>query len=278
MTSVIVSHDMELTAFVKSSRVPDSIYKHLLSSGRVDSTSGLINVLALCKSMCMEDRSSQNSYYHVELAVLNLKDYVSAENVMQETGVTNSELIAFIIEQLTLLHTKKLGRRYSTKLIMTAFLWKLTSTALYKKLKKMFFLPSINYLTKLCANLNVEPKRLDLSYLAERTSTLTQQERIVTLMIDEIYTASRIEYSNGSFIGLTDEGLPAKTVLAFMVQSIKSKYKDVVCLVPISKLDTATLRSWFDRVMISIDEFLLVSAISVDNHVCNRWDTCSMVH
>ena len=92
------------------------------------------------------------------------------------------------------------------------------------------------------------------------------------------FTASRIEYSNGSFIGLTDDGLPAKTILAFMVQSIRSKYKDVVCLVPISKLDTAILRAWFDRVMISIDEFLLVSAISVDNHVCNRWDKYSIVH
>ena len=91
-------------------------------------------------------------------------------------------------------------------------------------------------------------------------------------------TASRIEYRNGSFIGLTDEGLPAKTILAFMVQSIRSKYKDVVFLVPISKLDTASLRAWFDRVMISIDEFLLVSAISVDNLVCNRWDTCSIVY
>ena len=97
-------------------------------------------------------------------------------------------------------------------------------------------------------------------------------------MIDEIYTASHIEYSNGSFIGLTDDGLPAKTILAFMVQSIRSKYKDVVCLVRISKLDTASLRAWFDRVMISVDEFLLVSAISVDNHVCNRWDKYNIDH
>ena len=97
-------------------------------------------------------------------------------------------------------------------------------------------------------------------------------------MIDEIYTASGMEYSNGSFIGLTDEGLPAKTVLAFMVQSIHSKCRDVLSLVSISKLDTATLRVLFDSVMISVDEFLLVSAISVDNHVCNRWDTCSIVH
>ena len=78
---------MELAAFFKSSRVPDCIYKHLLSSKHVDSASGLTNVLALCKSMCMEDEPSQNGNYYVELAVSNLKDYVSAENVLQETGM-----------------------------------------------------------------------------------------------------------------------------------------------------------------------------------------------
>ena len=94
-------------------------------------------------------------------------------------------------------------------------------------------------------------------------------------MIDEIYTASRVEYSNGSFIGLTEEGVPAKTVLAFMVQSMRSNYKDVVCLVPVNKLDTAILRRWFDTVMTAIDELMLVLAVSVDNHVCNRYYTLS---
>ena len=91
LASVIVSHNMELTAFFKSSRVPDCIYKHLLSSKRVDSASGLTNVLALCKSMCMGDIPTQKNNYYVELAVSNLKDYVSAENVLQETGMKGIE-------------------------------------------------------------------------------------------------------------------------------------------------------------------------------------------
>ena len=94
-------------------------------------------------------------------------------------------------------------------------------------------------------------------------------------MIDEIYTACRVEYSNGSFIGLTEEGVPAKTVLAFMVQSMRSNYKDVVCLVPVNKLDTAILRRWFDTVMTAIFEVMLVLTVSVDNHVCNRYYTLS---
>ena len=82
---------MELTAFFKSSRVPDCIYKHSLSSKRVNSASGLTNVLALCKCMCMGDIPNQKNNYYDELAVSNLKDYVSAENVLQETGMKGIE-------------------------------------------------------------------------------------------------------------------------------------------------------------------------------------------
>ena len=89
-------------------------------------------------------------------------------------------------------------------------------------------------------------------------------------MIVEVYTAQRIECNNGSFVGLTESGDPAKTVLTFMVQSTCSKYKDVVCLVPVKRLDTNLLRRWFDKIMQALNEFFFVVAICTDNHVCNR--------
>ena len=67
--------------------------------------------------------------------------------------------------------------------------------------------------------------------------------------------AQRVEYSNGSFVRLTDDGVPAKTVLAFMVQCICGKYKDVVCLIPVNKLNTDTLSHWFNRVLKAISSF-----------------------
>ena len=61
-----------------------------------------------------------------------------------------------------------------------------------------------------------------------------------------------------------------KAVLTFMVQSIYGKYKDVVCLIPINKLNTALLREWFFKVMKGINDCFQVLAVSADNHVCNR--------
>ena len=155
-------------------------------------------------------------------------------------------------------------------MITTAFLWQLTSCSLYKKLRDLFILPSLSRLRAYSSCLSVKAGTLDISYLKQRTEELNEKERLVTLMIDEVYTAKQIEYANGSFVGLTESGEPAKTVLAFMVQSSCSKFKDVVCLVPVNKLDSTKLKTWFNIIMDALRDMFCIVAISVDNHVCNR--------
>ena len=91
----------------------------------------------------------------------------------------------------------------------------------------------------------------------------------MTLMIDEVYIAERVEYCNGPFIGITESGTPAKTVLGFMIQSIHCHYKEVVCLIPISTLDTMTLHSWFNKVLKALGSIFHVVAVSADNHIRN---------
>ena len=70
-------------------------------------------------------------------------------------------------------------------------------------------------------------------------------------MINEVYTAQRIEYSNGYFVGLTEEDKGAKTVFTFMILSVPHKYKDVVCLLPVNQLGTEFLKKWFDKVVVA---------------------------
>ena len=94
--------------------------------------------------------------------------------------------------------------------------------------------------------MTAKAKEVDLNYLRERATGLKEHERIVTLMVDEEYPAQRIEYTNGSFTGLTEEGRPAKTVLAFMVQSLFDKYKDgsLQPLLDHAKVNTKTLNGF----------------------------------
>ena len=48
LASVLVYDNLELDAFVKSSRVPSSMYEHLLSLKCIKTTSDLTNILAFC--------------------------------------------------------------------------------------------------------------------------------------------------------------------------------------------------------------------------------------
>ena len=212
---------------------------------------------------------SDKSSAYLFLALSFLEEYVALEsrNTSSESSLA---LVKFIVEQLSLMNIPKHKRRYSSSLITTAFLWQLTSSSLYKKLRSLLVLPSISSLQKLSMGMTVQGGTLDTNYLRSRVAEVPEQKRIVVLMLDEVYTAQRVEYTNGSFIGVTEEGASAKTVLTFMIQSVKGKYKDVVCLIPIHKLSTALLRKWFDLVTSALNDLFLVVDISADNHVCNR--------
>ena len=78
-------------------------------------------------------------------------------------------------------------------------------------------LPSITHLRQYLAGMLVDTCHLDTSYLSIQRNDLLDHCGTVVLMIDEIYTAQRVEYSNGSFVGLTEEGMPSKTVLTFII-------------------------------------------------------------
>ena len=103
-----------------------------------------------------------------------------------------------------------------------------------------------------------------------RTANFSEGEKAVILLIDEVYTTNHAEYQNGTFVGLTEDGACAQTVLTFMVQSVCQSYKDVVSLAPVEKFEMNILHCWFDRVMKCLDKIFLVIAVFVNNHICDQ--------
>ena len=99
----------------------------------------------------------------------------------------------------------------------------------------------------------------------------------MVLMIYKVYTAQCIEYSYGNFVGQTEKGKRAKTILTFIIQSVSYKYNDVVCLLPVNQFDLEFLKKWFDKVMVDHNGLFFVVAVSVHNHVCNRYATCMLL-
>ena len=78
-----------------------------------------------------------------------------------------------------------------------------------------------------------------MQYLKQKTVNFSAGEKSVTLLIDKMYTANRVEYQNGTSVGLTEDDACAQTVLTFINLS---KLQRLVCLVPVKKLVHITLQ------------------------------------
>ena len=56
-----------------------------------------------------------------------------------------------------------------------------------------------------------------------------------------------------------------------MVAITCCKYKDIVCLVSVNKLNITLFRSCFDKNIDVLEQTFYIIVVSVDNHICNRY-------
>ena len=212
LSSVVVTEDLIVKPFVLSTPLPSSSFCYIIARTKLSNTSQLLNILALCVSLSQMD-SSINSKVFISTAINCFEMFLSTR--LDENNLNQNEqfLLQFILEQLQLISISKTNRRYSVSMLKTCFLWQLTSTFLYEKLCNFLLLPSRSRLRQLSSPINVDSYTIYLNYLKARIAELTPKERVFVFLIDEVYTAQRIEYSDGSFISLTTEGKPAKLYL-----------------------------------------------------------------
>ena len=103
-----------------------------------------------------------------------------------------------------------------------------------------------------------------------RIQGLSSRERIVVVILDEIYCAQRMEYIGGQFFGMKD-GKSIKTLLVFMIKSVAGAYMDVVAHYPVSNLDSNMLEEAAKEVMKTLHEIGFEALIlSLDNAAPNR--------
>ena len=231
--------------------------------------SDVCNILACMKSW-VEVKAANSAELLIHIASDILKSVLDNNN---DSDVSEcAELIRFLVEQVNICFMKPSARHYSPQLIMNSFLWNMTSPRLYTKLQEFFYLPTQRRLRQLSCDLTVKQDCINLDYLQNRLASIAQEHRICLLLIDEIYTAKKIEYTNGSFVGVTEDGEVAKTVLAFLIQSVCCKYRDIVILVPTDCLTSEVLKIQFNKVMSALAEIkdLFVCGVSTDNAAVNR--------
>ena len=264
--SVLIAESLAVSVFIKHVKIRVAEFQDFIHDGKLRSSHDLVNLLAAIKSRAASFHTDPCNLEHF---LKKIEDFEGYENPEQELKV------AFALEQLNLALKPKMGRRYSPDMLSCALQWMKTSPALYRQLldEGLLTLPSVNHLQKISTALNVETGELSestLNYLRLRIKKLNDWERNCILIVDEIYSAQRVEYSNGRFFGQKN-GEPTKTMLGLMIKSVAGKYSDMIALVPQTKLNSEVLKSEFDKVFeaTTVVGFHMVATLA-DNHRINR--------
>eukprot|EP01135_Chromosphaera_perkinsii_P009616 Nk52_evm66s1810 gene=Nk52_evmTU66s1810 len=192
----------------------------------------------------------------------------------------------YMKELILLLGPSFRARRFSREIQARCYLVYSISPSAYRALWQgnMAVLPSPSTMERLSqtytSNSVVGMTQQNLDYLKCRLAKLTNpKDKVVNLMLDEVYVKQCLEYSGGHIIGCTsnksNELELAKTVLTFMIESPLGSFKDVVAMFPRSDLSTSSLVPILLKVLHQLfDIGFDVRLVTSDNHSVNA----SMIH
>ena len=214
--------DLEVSVFYKEQLLPAFLYNHIMPLSKVTLLSQISNLMAFAKNF-QTTKPVMKENMKSKLAAL-LEEHLAQSDDDQEI-----HLLKFVLEQLELMMQNKHCRRYSTDLLMLAYIIHSTCARAYERLldEQVLMLPSVKTFKKITMNLNKRTGINDLKYLKLRYSQLKSFDHNVLLMIDEIYLSKRVEATRGQIYGLTESCEVATTASCFMIKSFSSGYKDM---------------------------------------------------
>ena len=124
--SLKIKEDMQFSMYCNEVEVNPSKVAHLCKNKKVNSCSGVVNILVYLKNLS-EDKASK---------LTNTVEYCTTilEKIVPDLEEEVSKKVGFLNEQLKLAIKNKFGRIYSPGLLACTAIWKNISPALYKQL------------------------------------------------------------------------------------------------------------------------------------------------
>ena len=266
--SLVITEDLQCSMWSNEVKIPQAKFNHLFTNNKVSLLSSVLEILVRLKDISEENEkvaTPNNTIEHCSELLIEI-----TPDLDEETG----KKISFLIEQLKLSIVHKNARRYSSNLLCMSVLWDCASPALYKQISQEGVLttPTPKHVQRLKVPFSAESGMTESNkrYLQTRFNSLSDREKVVNLILDEVYSAKKVEYQNGKFYGYENQTV-TKTLLGFMIKSVGGKFMDIVCLFPIDQLNADILHSMWKNVLKEISDigFDVVSN-TLDGHSSNR--------
>ena len=216
----------------------------------------------------------------IQVLIGGLQDICSSDKLEETDEDEDSPLkgrLQFLIEQLQLLFSS--AKRYSCETLLWAFQTFTSAPQTYSLIRSTFLtLPHPSYLKKIMSVFNIDSGLKNESgheeYLKQKCQKLSQAERTVILMVDEIHVSNQMSYKQGRLVGtavncsvISD----ASTAQVFMISSLMCKSKDVVAIIPVKNLTASLLQDMILKVLEILNNigYSVICVIS-DNNRVNR--------
>ena len=227
--SLVLVESMSFSMWVDNVEVPANDILRSLGVNKVTGCTELVKILTHLK----EHVSGNHVDNYVNMCITILTRLLETVENPKCRGK-----LEFLIEQLKLFGKKPHQKRYSPSLLAMSVLWENARANLYRQIvsEGVLSLPSPKYIKELSGSLSFGTGLPEgtVNYLRKRLESLCPRERLVALLIDEVYTCQQVEYSNGKFYGYENSEV-TKTLLCFMIKGIASRYGDMVAMVPLTK-------------------------------------------
>lgn len=273
--SMCIQQDFSVILSVKKENIPQTkIPKKLWLVRTVRTLEELLKFL--------EDKLKSYAYDELDVIDACINKLCSIENECEDTSILEEgkcNYLTFIIEQLKLYKVKPNFRRYSGETMLIAVSLFIQSSAAYFCLYKSntIFLPHPRNIKKIICKISLTDTDLSgsIKYLKTKLELLKSYEFLVNVHIDEVYINAQIQFKGGRIFGRSENSENsskiAKTAQVFMISSLLSKYRDVVCIIPVCNMTANQLKKYLLDVIVQVESigFKIISVIS-DNGAINR--------
>ena len=194
--------------------------------------------------------------------------------VLQDQTYKHISTLKFVSEQLYLLTLDKY--EYSTDLLVLSSLLYNFSPKAYRFIrdKRLLILPCTTIIKVFMSKeLSPEIEQHDngfLSYIKGKVKALLPSDKTVILMIDEIHLIPYFDYKGGSIVGSAFNSNEAATsAYAFMLNSICSKFCDVVHIIPVKTIKAEIPHMVLKKVIIGLEKigFNVLCVVSDNNRI-----------
>ncbi|CAH1112316.1 unnamed protein product [Psylliodes chrysocephalus] len=179
--------------------------------------------------------------------------------------------LELINNQLLLLTTKK---RYSLSTILLSLTIFHQSPSAYTYLKKFLNLPTKRYLQIITSSFQLSPDgNLEDNYFSYLASHLNDREKVVNLLVDEIYVKAGLQYQSKNVTGYATNNADtlATTVVAFMISSPFAHFKQVVRLLPVCNITGTELKdAMLNAIQYTQNSGFKVLSVITDNNRLNQ--------